>query len=193
MAFCMPTGFCMIELILLFLACFAMAKRRGTGRRRRFNLRRVRITPSKPLLTLAAVTAVTTPMTAASNSTYRAMTVKATWSITDLTANDGPITVGLAHSDYSVAEIKEALLATNAIDVGNMVAQEHANRKVRVVGTLNEVRESLNNGEPISTRLNWLIGINQTVVAFAFNEGAALLSTGAVLDIVGDMWVKDSA
>ncbi len=113
--------------------------------------------------------------------------------MTDLTANDGPIVIGLAHSDYTVTEIKEALEASTAIDAGNLIAQERANRKVRIIGTMNEVRESLNDGQPISTKLNWLMTIGKTVNLFAYNDGAALLTTGAVVALNGDLWVKDSA
>ncbi len=162
-------------------------------RSRRFSLRPVRITPTLPLLTLAAVTGLTVTTTGASANRYRCISVKGTWSLTDLTANDGPVTVGYAHSDYSVAQIKEFLESSNSIDQGDKRAQEFANRLVRVVGTLNEVRESLNDGQPITTKLNWLIGIGDAVNLFAFNENAGPLTTGAIVDLVGTMWVSDKA
>ncbi len=113
--------------------------------------------------------------------------------MTDLTANEGPIVVGYAHSDYTVTEIKEAMEASSAIDVGNKIANEQANRLIRVVGTMNEVRESLNDGKPITTKLNWLMSIGDSVNLFAYNDGPGALSTNAIVSLAGDMWVKDSA
>ncbi len=119
--------------------------------------------------------------------------MKATWSIEGLVATEGPITVGLAHDDYTVTEIKEALEAAAAIDPGDKIAQEQANRLVRVVGTLGQATEALNNGEPISTKLNWLIGVGHAINMFAFNESTAALTTGSTIHCIGNLWVKDSA
>ncbi len=121
------------------------------------------------------------------------MSVKATWSIVGLTLVEGPITVGYAHDDYSVAEIKECLEAAASIDPGDKIAQEQANRLVRIVGTINaNGSPELNDGKPITTKLNWLIGVGHAINMFAYNEFPSALSTGAVLHCQGDLWVKDS-
>ena len=91
----------------MLLAFLSMAKKRGRGRRR-MNLRRVRLTPEVALVTLATDTALVVSLTAGASSSYRAVTVKAAWSITALTEGEGPLTVGLAHGSYSVTEIKES-------------------------------------------------------------------------------------
>ncbi len=120
-----------------------------------------------------------------------------TWGLNDLTVPQGPITVGYAHSDYSVTEIKECLEAFAAIDQGDKIARERANRLVRIVGTFPSQGVSLgqavlNDGKPISTKLNWLIGIGDSVVAFAFNEDDAALSVSDPdLNVQGDMWIRD--
>ncbi len=117
-----------------------------------------------------------------------------TWAWTNPTATEGPLTVGYAHSDYSVTEIKECLEAVAAIDAGNKIANEQANRLIRIVGVLRSPvgGSFLNDGKPIKTRLNWLITPGDTVNVFAFNENTAALSTGSVLNLQGDLWVKDS-
>jgi len=163
-------------------------------KRRRFSLRRVRITPERALATLASDTAIVNSLTVVAPSAYRAVSIKATWNLVGLTANEGPITVGYAHDDYTVAEIKEALEAAASIDPGNKIAQEQANRLIRIVGTFaSGAAGLLNDGKPISTRLNWLIGVGHAVNMFAYNEFPSALTTGAVVHCVGDMWVKDSA
>ncbi len=160
---------------------------------RRFNLRRVRVTPERALSTLGSDTAIVNAFVANAVSSYRAMSVKATWSLTGLTAGEGPITVGFAHDDYTVTEIKEALEAAASIDPGDKIAQEQADRLVRIVGTLSEANSELNEGKPIKTRLNWLIGVGHSINMFAYNESPSALTTGAVLHSQGDLWVKDSA
>ncbi len=179
----------MLEIFVVLL-CLIMAAKR-TPKRRRMNLRRVGISPELNLATLASDTAIVSGLTGVAADTYRAMSVKAVWSLSGLTAGEGPITVGFAHSDYTVTEIKECLEAAGAIDFGDKVAAEQANRLVRTVGQFSEANSSLNDGKPIKTRLNWLISIGEEVNIFAFSEDdQANLTTGATVRITGDLWVK---
>ncbi len=181
-----------ILVVMAFAVIVIMAKKRGTLRRR-FNLRRVRVNPEMPLLTPASDIVVKQAISAVAVSTYRAISHKATWNLMNLTSGEGPVTVGLAHSDYTVTEIKECLEAQAGIDPGNKVEQERANRLVRSVGQFGSVQAMLNDGKPITTKLNWLIAIGRTVDMFAYNEDTGTLTTGAVLNVTGDLWVKDSA
>ncbi len=169
-----------------------MARKKGSGKRK-FNLRRVRITTEKVLGTLASDTALTQTLSGASSNAYRCKSISCNWSVRELTEGEGPLTVGYAHSDYSVAEIKECLESQGAIDQGDKVAQERANRLVRIIGQLGpEGNISLNDGMPVKTKLNWLIGIGDSVNAFIFNEDdAANLTTGANVNLSGDMWIQD--
>ncbi len=159
----------------------------------KFGLRRVRATPELALVTLGTDTALTKDLVGTSQSSFRLISTNLSWTLTGLTGGDGPIVVGFAHSDYTVAEIKEALTAAVAIDKGDKIAQEQAGRLVRVVGTMNDGVQALNDGKPVKTRLNWLIGIGDTVKIFAWNDGTGSLTTGAFLNAMGDLWVKDSA
>ncbi len=184
-----------MELILLILMATGglalLAKK--ARKRRRFNLRPVRITTEKVLGTLASDTALVQTLTGTSANAYRCVSVAVVWSIRELTEGEGPLTVGYAHSDYSVAEIKECLESQTAIDQGDKVAQERANRLVRSIGQLGpEGNETLNDGLPVKTKLNWKIGIGDSVNAFIFNEDdAANLTTGANVNLSGTMWVRD--
>ncbi len=155
-------------------------------------LRRVRTTTEEHLLTLASDTASTQTLTGTSSNAYRAMTAKNTWTLSEFTAGEGPIQVGYAHSDYTVAEIKECIESQGSVEQNDKVAQERANRLVRTVGTFgSEANSQLNDGKPIKTRLNWLIGIGESVVMFAWNEGTAALTTGSHVNLGGDLWIKD--
>ncbi len=168
------------------------SKRRST---RRFNLRRVRITPTQPLGTLAAATALVVGLTGSADGAYRVVSVKQTWSIKEMTAGQGPILFGYAHSDYTVAEIKESIEAAAAISLGDKIAQEKANRLVRLVGSFqpDDTGEQLfNDGKQVSTKLNWLIPIGKAVNMFCYNDDTSDLTTGGRVSSTGDMWIKDS-
>lgn len=173
------------------VAIFMMAKKK-TGRARAFPLRGVRVTPRMSLGTLASQTVLVAALVPTSDAQYRLMSVNTTWSLVNFTAADGPVTVGYAHNDYTIAEIKECLEETSDISPGDKIAQEQANRWVRVVGTLGGAgRSTLNDGQPVKTRLNWAIQIGSAVNIFAYNESAGGLTTGGIIDCVGKAWVKD--
>jgi len=108
----------------------------------------------------------------------------AAYSMVGLTpeAGAGPILVGIAHGDYTAAEIEEWIETTDSWDEGNLVEQETAGRKIRKIGifrTPDSATEStrLNDGKPIRTKLNWILTQGQTISLWAYNMGAAPLST----------------
>ncbi len=184
----------MLEIFLLCIVLLAARKRRGGSRKRAFNLRRVANTASLALGTLADVTVIVVGSTGSADGQYRAVSLKYVWGLQDPSAAEGPIVVGFAHSDYSVTEIKECLEAQASISQGDKVANERSNRLVRIVGIFRSstgVDLVLNDGRPIKTRLNWAIQIGDAVNVFAYNQSGASLTTGAILSITGEMWVKD--
>jgi len=171
----------------------ANKKKPYRARRRAFNLRTVRTSTELPVLTLATDTAKTVGLTGVSANRYRVKSVHATITAIAMTSGDGPLTVGYAHSDYSLTEIKESLEAFAAIDQGDKVAQEQANRLVRIVGSIAEFSQVMNDGKPIKTKLNWLIGIGDEVNLFIFNENTASFTTGCVVNCQGNLWIQDRA
>ncbi len=131
----------------------------------------------------------------ASDEEYRVLSQRNAWSLRDFTPGEGPIVVGYAHGDYSVTEVKECLDAQAAIARGDKIANEQADRLVRIVGTFPGVLENevLNDGKPIHTRLNWHIPEGKTVVQFAWAKGGvANLTTGADVQIFGKATIKFS-
>ncbi len=159
---------------------------------RAFRLRAVPISPETALATLNSKIVVVTTLTGNADGAYRAISIDASWAWAAPTTGEGPLTVGYAHSDYSITEIKEAIEAGATISVGDKLAQEKANRLVRKVGVINSLKGNLNDGDPVKTRLNWLIPIGKSVNQFAYNEGANL-TTGSSLHQSGTMWVRDSS
>jgi len=108
--------------------------------------------------------------------------VKATYAISEYTivAGAGPILVGLAHNDYTNAEIEEWIENANSWSEGDLVAQEVAKRKIRRVGvfgvTISGDEEVLNDGKPITTKCGWYLQTGQTVTFFFYNQGSVALS-----------------
>ncbi len=110
--------------------------------------------------------------------------IRATYSMGNFTkaTDDGPILVGVAHSDYSDSEIEQVIEATLSWNVADKIAQEIAKRQVRRIGIFENpatVDESvtLNDGRPIKTKLNWTLTTGQTLKLWSYNMGVSALAT----------------
>lgn len=119
------------------------------------------------------------------------------WGLSGYTTGDGPIHVGLAHGDYTVAEIGEWFNATGALDTQNLVAQEQTRRKIRDAGIFEfgaELSQSdvLNEGMPMKTALKFILGDSEDLNVWVRNSGAGTLGTGAVLRVSGKLFYKNS-
>ncbi len=119
--------------------------------------------------------------------------IVATYSFGEGAGNQGPIRVGLAHSDYTAAEISEYIDNTGSWSEGNKISQEISKRLVREIGVFTgETPEgSLNDGKPIKTRLNWILGEDQGLQSWYINEDTSVLTTGLIMHIDGhvNLWV----
>ncbi len=158
----------------------------------------MRVATSITIGVLAAKDLVSGPVTGVSTSSYRIMSVDFNYALSDLgaTADDGQ-EFGLAHSDYTDTEIEQCIEVSASVDVSNKTEQEQANRLVRIIGNLvgapgTGAGLNFNDGRPMKTRLNWGMGIGQNLVLWIRNFSGTVYTTGATLDIVGNMWVKDS-
>ncbi len=111
--------------------------------------------------------------------------VKAAWSLDNLTEGDGigPIMVGLAHGDYSAAEIEAFIENTGSWNEGDLTAQEIGKRKIRIVGIFRSPPGALmgsmvlNEGKPIHTKCGWILLQGQTLDMWAYNLGTAAVAT----------------
>ncbi len=166
--------------------------------KRKFNLRKVRVAAAVTMGAVAALDVVAGAIHPAPVNPLRAVSLKAsyTWSGVAAASDDG-MEFGIAHSDYSAAEIEECLEASAAIDQGDKIAQERSNRLVRTIGMMSgsgpatDGQRSFNDGRPVKVKLNWLIGIGDNLVAWARNGSGVVWVTGSELLVQGDLWVKD--
>ncbi len=145
------------------------------------------------LLTVASVTLVKADLLASGDNEFRLLSIKGLWALRDLTAGEGPIMIGVAHSDYSITEIEEYLENETQLTRGDMVAtREIAKRLVRRVGVFagDTSSESLNDGKPLKVRLNWAMAEGTTLTLWAYNLGGAPLTTGAEAVFTGQLTIK---
>ncbi len=156
-------------------------------------MKSVPFTEATALLTLASVTVLTGTVLPLADNEYRVLTVNNLWSVRGNTVGEGPIVVGYAHGDYSVTEIKQSIEAEGMMTRGDKIVAEQGNRLVRRVGVFagsSATDQSLNDGKPIRTRLNWLIAEGKTLNAWAYNQSGASLTTGTILVMNGKATIK---
>lgn len=159
--------------------------RKGASRKRPYGkyLKGI-IDEQMALGTLAALTLVAQPIDEVVDKKTLISSVKLVWSLKEFTpvAGAGPILIGVAHSDYTAAEIEEVIENANSWNEGDLVAQEVAKRKIRIIGSFYGAAQDLggvvmNDGKPITTKLNWMLQEGQTLDVWAYNTGTAALST----------------
>ncbi len=168
-------------------------------RRRRFNLRRVRVEAPLVIGALASLDVISGVITNAVTDPLRIITADLSISLADLgaTADDGQ-EIGLAHSDYTAAEIEECLEQAGSMDLGNKIAQEQSNRLVRSLGQLHDSTGTgagldWNGGQPKKIKLNWLMSTGDTLNIWIRNGSGNVYTTGATLVTIGNLWVKDAS
>ncbi len=174
----------MLEALILLIFVIGMA-RKARGRRRRSMGRYIRgpLDEDFALGTLAANTAVLEATPVVGERTLIS-SVEAIYSLAGFTSGDniGPIEVGLAHSDYSLAEVEEFLEQTTGWNEGDLVSREVSSRKIRRIGVFGIPSSAggsstLNDGKPIKTKLNWILNAGQGLNIFAYNQGGSPVAT----------------
>ncbi len=111
--------------------------------------------------------------------------VKLAWSLSKFTIalDDGPIMVGVAHSDYTDVEIEAWIESTGSWDEADLVQQEIGRRKIRRVGVIAPAPDGANvpavlsEGRMVHTKCGWILNAGQTVRIWAYNMGASALAT----------------
>ncbi len=171
-------------IVLVMLAIAGLAKH-GKGRRSRrdfSNYIKGTIDHTLSLGTLGPNALVGTDIADVLEEAAYLSSIRATWALDSFTlAEDaGPILVGVAHSDYTDAEIEAWVEQTTGWARGDKISREIAGRFCRRVGVLSPVTSisavTLNDGKPITTKCGWNLTTGQTLRVWAYNVGGAALS-----------------
>ncbi len=176
-----------ISTIVVVMVLVIMARR---GRRRRRGVRMLKCSELVTLGTLGAQTAIVTVFDSTVEDSTYLLSIECVYSMSEHAVNEGPIVVGVAHSDYTAAEILEWYQAAGAWDRGDKIAQEHNSRKIRQVGVFPGLVgfEVLNDGRPLKTKLGFMLAPGDTLGLWAINEDNGALTTGTVVEASGKVW-----
>ncbi len=181
-----------IILIMVCLMALTMAKARGRRGGRGRNMKMFQKLRVSTFLSVGAIgngIVEQAALTAVLQNEYRVTSVDVVWAMRDHTAAEGPITVGFSHPDYTDTEVLECLTAS-VLSPSHKVQQEQESRLVRVVGTFPGIlaEESLNDGKPIKTKLNWLVADGDVACnIFALNSSGATLTDGSDIVVTGQI------
>ncbi len=124
---------------------------------------------------------------------------KILWSMDDFTkATDvGPVMVGIAHSDYTDAEIEAWVENNQSWEEGDLVAsKEIGRRQVKMVGVFRTRPAAtdvavLNQGRMVNTKLKWQLDSGATIRFWAYNMGTAAVATtvpNILIDGHANLW-----
>ncbi len=156
----------------------------------------LRVNTSFALGTLGVTTWLKSVLLANLTQEIYAISADLNWSLSNLTSVQGPIIVGLAHGDYSVAEIKEWFQASNTLS-GDQIEQEENRRKCRDAGmfetsaTVALGHVGLKDGKTVRTQLKFRIEESKDLVAWAANLGAEALSiTDPIVEVYGKVYLR---
>ncbi len=186
--------------VLFVLMFIIMARKGGRGRGRFRPYLRGAIDLQMALGTLGGSTLISTPVGDTVTEKAWLSSVVCAYALRNWTdiVNVGPILVGVAHSDYTSAEIEAWIENTGSWEAHDMVQQEVAKRKIKRVGILNgstsaTISTRLDNGLPIRTKCGWMLGSGQMVQLWAFNTGSqAIATTDPVVEMQGhaNLWPR---
>ncbi len=116
--------------------------------------------------------------------TARISSVEAVYGINGWTAgtNVGPFLFGVAHSDYSAAEIEAFIESAGSWDIGDKLAQEIRTRRVRIIGQIGDGENAgglaqFNDGKMLKSKLNWTLAEGDGLDFWIYNMGTAAVAT----------------
>ncbi len=151
----------------------------------------VKINTNLALSTLTDTTVLLAEISGSIQQDFWAISADLTWSVRGLTAGEGPLRVGLAQGSLTTTQVEEALDASPNSE-SDTVAREQASRPVRNVGIISGVatEETMNDGKPIRTKLKMAIANSADLDMFVRNESGATLTTGAVVEVSGNLYIQ---
>lgn len=163
-----------------------MSKKRGNS-----NFVAIRVSISKALGVLADSTMLLESIIDSIDTDLYVISADLYWSLLQHTAGEGPIMFGLAHGDYSVAEVDE-WYESNSEDFNNKIAQEQNKRQCRQAGQFAGLGtdEVLNDGKSVRTKIKFRVNAAQALNIWIRNESVNAMTTGARVNVNGTIYAR---
>ncbi len=171
-------------LVIAFGAILVTMARKGRSGRRR-NFIAIPFDVSLTLGTLNSGVVLSTGVLTFGEDLF-IISVDAAWALDGFTATEGPLSVGWAHGDLTVAEVAEAIDAS-VTDPDDIIARERARRPVRKVGTFAGLSsdEVLFDGRQERRAVRFSVGDGHSLNAYVVNRSGGNLTTGSVIRLSG--------
>ncbi len=178
----------MLSVLLLFFTLI-LAAHKVRAHRTRFGIVAIPIFGQVDSATSAADAVVKVSALTNFTSDFFAVAVDMNFTARDGTVGEGPIQVGVAHGDYTVAEIQEQLQA-ELNDPGNKILAEQSRRLVRKAGMFPMIAadEVMNNGRKFRIKLRFRISNGHTLAVWARNRSGAQLTNGPFVQFDGTIY-----
>lgn len=147
---------------------------------------------SGDLSTLATETGIVVIFDETVNGRTLVSSIVVAVSVEDLAGGDGPLEVGVAHSDYTLAEIEEYIENTGSWNAGNKISSREIGRRlIRSIATLDPQNPSAFGGAKRKVKLNWMLEAGQTLDLWVYNHGDQM-TTGAIVYMHGhaNLWAR---
>ncbi len=176
-----------------------MANKRAKRSRNSKNFAALPVTGSLALSTLGNVTVLLNDLLGANlTEDFYGISMDLSAQVIDLTAGEGdPMILGIAHGDYNITEIKEAL-EVKLLGPGNKIEQERSRRLIRKIGTF--LSNSSDAGATVlklfgrggagitRTKIKFVIQSGKSINLFVYNQSGAALTTGGLLKFQGTIY-----
>lgn len=121
------------------------------------------------------------------------LSIDVTASMKEHTANEGPILFGIAHSDYTAAQIEEYIENTAGWSFGNLVQQEINSRgkRIKIIGRFSgkDAFEQWNDGIVKRIPCKFRLENGETITPWAYNEDANPLTAGSSIQMDGKAYL----
>ncbi len=115
------------------------------------------------------------------------------WSKRNGTAGEGPIGVGLSHNDLSDTLVAQGLTA-HPIEPDDIQEMEQASRRrwIKKSAMFSGIaaEEVVNDGKSIRTKIMMPVSKGKSIDIYAFNQSGATLTTGATVEVFGEVTLR---
>ncbi len=164
-----------------------MARKRSSRPNPKFQV--LRVNQNLALSTLATQTVLLLALTGLGSTKFKVVSADLAWSLSDHTAAEGPIEVGLCNGDLTTGECAEALDAVPT-SMSDVIAMERLRRPIRRAGMFAGLAadEVLNDGKPIRTKFRTFLDVGIELNAWVRNLDDSSLTSGSLVTVVGNVY-----